>query len=205
MCPARGGEAELLFDPADFDFSFDIDYAHMLPDGSGVVFSTDPEGAPLNARILLYDRETEEVTELVPSGNRPKYVSTGHIVYGHGGQALMAVRFDLDTREAGSPTTLIPELTVFTGGAAQYDVSATGTLIYNGAASDAAGAGNRSFVEVGLDGTPTPLDLSPGALSQPRYSPDGRKIAYEDGGEIRVYDVTTGASPQLTDGGGILA
>ena len=192
-----GGEPELLL-ASD---TFAVLHPHMLPDGSGVLFSTGPGPDPVNARILLYDMETEEVSELVPSGNFPKYLPTGHIVYGHGDQALMAVRFDLDTREVGSPTTVIPELTVFSNGATQYDVSASGTLIYNGAAVAATG-GSRSFVEVELDGTATPLDLSPGALIDPRYSPDGSRIAYEDGGEIRVYDIATGASPQLTDGGG---
>ena len=194
-----GGAPELLLEPDGFSAT----RPHMLPDGSGVLFSTQPTGGPVSARILLYDLETEEVTELVPSGNRPIYVPTGHIVYGHGDQALMAVRFDLDTREVGSPTTVIPELTVYPGGAAQFDVSATGTLIYNSAALRGEASGqNWSFVEVELDGTADPLDLSPGYLLDPRYSPDGGKIAYSDGDEIRVYDVITGASPQLTNGGG---
>ena len=194
-----GGEPELILETD----SFLVARPHMLPDGSGVLFSTNTGGDAVNGRILLYDLETEEVIELVPSGNRPTYVRTGHIVYGHGNQALMAVPFDLDTHEVGSPTTVIPELSVFTGGAAQFDVSETGTLIYNGAASLVGDAGSRSFVEVELDGTATLLDLSPGALINPVYSPDGSKIAYEDGGEIRVYDEITGASTQLTDGGGI--
>jgi len=37
-------------------------------------------------------------------------------------------------------------------------------------------------------------------MDAPRYSPDGSKIAYEDEGEIRVYDVVTGASPQFASG-----
>ncbi len=194
-----GGIPELLLEPD----SFGVAKPHMLPDGSGVLFSTSPVGGPVNGRILLYDLETEAVTELVPSGNRPKYVPTGHIVYGHGDQALMAVRFDLDTHDVGPPTTVIPELSVFNGGAAQFDVSPIGTLIYNAASNFLGPAfGNRALVEVELDGTVTPLDLSPGTLINPVYSPDGTKIAYEDGGEIRVYDEITGASPQLTDGGG---
>ena len=193
-----GGEPELLFESD----SIQVSHPHMLPDGSGVLFSTPTAGDNVSARILLYDLETEELTELVPSGNRPIYLPTGHIVYGHGDQALMAVRFDLDTGEIGSPTTVVPEMRVFGNGSAHYDVSASGTLIYDGAAFNRGAAELRSFVEVELDGTATPLDLSPGALLDPRYSPDGRRIAYEDGREIRVYDIVTGASPQLTDGGG---
>ncbi len=194
---SSGGTPELVFSSD----TIAVRQPHMLPAGSGVLFSTQPGGGPLLAEVLLYDLEAEEVRDLVPSGNRPMYVQTGHIVYGHGDQALMAVGFDLESREVGSPTTLIPQLTVYSGGWAQYDVSATGTLIYNHAFLGNQGqTGNRSLVEVELDGAATPLDLSPGPLLDPRYSPDGSRIAYEDGGEIRIYNFATGASPQLTEG-----
>lgn len=140
---------------------------------------------------------------VVPTGNQPRYVATGHVVYGHGDQALMAVPFDLETLEAtGSPVTLLPSLTVYGGGASQFDISETGTLLYDAGGSGLANAGNLLLAEVTMDGSQTPLPIPAGTLDAPRYSPDGRKIAYEDGSEIRVYDVVTGASPQITTGGG---
>ena len=64
------------------------------------------------------------------------------------------------------------------------------------------GGDTRLLVEVDLEGVESPLPLTAGSLDVPRYSPDGNKIAYQDGNEIRVYDVVTEASPQFTAGGG---
>ncbi|HCK89838.1 MAG TPA: hypothetical protein DHW54_01550, partial [Gemmatimonadetes bacterium] len=191
---ATGGEPELLL-PLD---SLSVLYPDVLPNGAGVVFSTSPVGDPVNARILLYEFETNQVRELVGSGNNPEYLSTGHLVYGHGDQAFMAVPFDLEALEVtGAPITLLPELTVYNNGSSQFSVSETGTLLYvaGGGGNEALGA---TLVEVDLSGNESPLPLSPGVLSAPSYSPDGRRIAYEEDQVIRIYDVNTGASPQFS-------
>jgi serine/threonine-protein kinase len=196
-----GGESELLFESDSIIAS----RPHLLPGSKGVIFGTGTGGGnALSSRVLLLEIETGEIREIVPSGNQPRYVTTGHIIYGHGDQALMAVSFDLETLEVtGTPVTLLPNLNVYGGGASQYAVSETGTLIYD-AGSDTGGGGNAStLVQVDMEGTGQPLPLSPGALDVPRYSPDGGKIAYEDGPEIRIYDVVTGASPQFTASGGL--
>jgi serine/threonine-protein kinase len=195
-----GGESELLF-ASD---SIAANRPHLLPGSYGVIFGTGTGGGTaLSSRVLLLEIETGEIREIVPSGNQPWYVSTGHIIYGHGDQALMAVSFDVETLEVtGTPVTLLPNLNVYGGGASQFAVSETGTLIYD-AGSDSGGGGNAStLVQVDMEGVEQPLPLSPGALDVPRYSPDGGKIAYEDGAEIRIYDVVTGASPQFTASGG---
>ena len=68
---------------------------HLLPDGRAVLFqSSDGEGRT----VLLADLESGEVTDLGLPGGNPQYVPTGHLVYGHESQALMAVPFDLEER-----------------------------------------------------------------------------------------------------------
>ena len=84
-------------------------------------------------------------------------------------------------------------------GVSQFAVSETGTLIYD---AGAGGGATRLLVEVDLEGLESPLPLTAGLLNSPRYSPDGNKIAYQDGNGIRVYDVVRGASPPFTAGGG---
>ena len=47
---------------------------------------------------MIVEIESRVVTDLGGSNvNNPRYVSTGHVVYGHYDQALMAVPFDLST------------------------------------------------------------------------------------------------------------
>ena len=196
---SSGGEPELLLDSD----TVQVARPHLLPGGKAVVFGTSTGNVdPLNSQVFVLEIATGEVRQLVASGNQPRYVQTGHLIYGHGDQALMSVPFDLETLETtGTQVTLLPELSVYGGGASQFAVSETGTLIYNGApAGD--GSGRRLLVEVDLEGVESPLPLSPASLDVPRYSPDGSKIAYEDGPDIRVYNVVTGANPQFTTGGG---
>ena len=192
---SSGGEAELLLGSD----TVSARRPHLLPNGKAVVFST--AGGATNSRILILEIETGEVRELVAAGNNPRYVPTGHLIYGHGDRALMGVAFDIETLElTGDPVTLLPELAVGGGGSSLFAVSETGTLIYD---RGGGGVGSTVLVEVDLEGVESPIPLSAGPLEAPRYSPNGRKIAYEDGSDIRVYDVVTGASPEFSTGGGL--
>ena len=189
---SSGGEPELLL-ASD---TVSVIRPHLLPNGRAVVFGTSLFD---NSRIFIYEIETGEVRELVPAGNQPRYVSTGHLIYGHGDGALMGVPFDLETLETtGSSVTLLPELSVLVGGASQFAVSETGTLIYD-ASGPLGSTSARALVEVDLEGVESPLPLR-GGIDLPRYSPEGNKIAYVDGVELRVYDMVTGASPQFAEG-----
>jgi len=62
---------------------------------------------------------------------------------------------------------------------------------------------SNTLAEVSLDGVEMPLPLGPGDYDTPRYSPDGRRIAYADRSttELRIYDVLNGANPQFVSGG----
>ena len=190
---SSGGEPEPLLDSD----TVTVVRPHLLPNGRAVVFGTS--GDAQTSRIFIFEIETGEVRELVPAGNQPRYVPTGHLIYGHSDGALMGVPFDLETLETtGSPVTLLPELVVRNSGQSQFAVSETGTLIYEvGLGAD---LGQRTLVEVNLEGMENPLPLSGGAMDAPRYSPDGGRIAYYDGSELGIYDVVTGASRQFATG-----
>ncbi len=193
---ATGGEPELLFGSD----TIRVFRPHILPNERAVVFGTS---AATDSRIVVLEVETSQVREVVPAGNDPRYVPTGHLIYGHADGVLMGVSFDPETVEtSGSPVVLLPELSVYTGGASQFAVSEGGTLIYD-VGSGGGSAGPRTLVEVSLQGVESPLPLSAAAMDGPRYSPAGDKIAYGDrsGGELRIYDVATGANPQFATGG----
>ena len=96
---------------------------------------------------------------------------------------------------------VVPELTVRPGGASQYAISETGTLVYSGAAVRGV-SDSRVLVRVEMDGTATRLPPRPGGFSEVQYSPNGSQLAITFEGEIHLYDVLTGAMRQFTDAGG---
>ena len=180
-----GGTSEVLFASDTMNASA----PHLLPNGEAVLFRS-------GGRIMILEKGTGEVRELVASGTSPRYVATGHLIYGHLDGTLLGVPFDLETLQVtGSPVTLLPELTVYGGGASQFAVSESGTLIYN------VGQGvplSRQLVEIDMGGAERPLPvLGQGSLGRPGYSPDGGTIAYRSGGSIGTYNVVTGATPRL--------
>ncbi len=116
-------------------------------------------------------------------GTDAKYVTTGHIVYASGGSrtgSLHAVRFDLARLEVlGDPGPVVDRVFVEGSGAANYDVSAQGTLAYVTGDASAQPTSLRSLVWVNRQGREEPLDAPPRAYASPRLSPDGTRVALD--------------------------
>ena len=164
---------------------------HLLPNGRAVVFGTG--GGAQVSRILIFEIETGEVRELIPSGNQPRYVSTGHLIYGHGDEALMGVPFDVESLQVtGAPVTLLPSLAVFAGGASQFAVSQTGTLVYR---TGGGGIGESvTPVWVERDGTAREIDptwrtLGTANFSSLALSPNEDRLAISMPGSGTTYDL----------------
>ena len=85
-----------------------------------------------------------------------------------------------------------------TSGGGQFDVSATGTLVY------LSGAGRRQWTMSWLDqtGKAEPIVAKPGMYYSPRFSLDGRKLAYAveagNGSNIFVDDFVRRTTTRLT-------
>ncbi len=184
---SSGGEPELLLESD----SVAVNRPHLLPNGRAVVFGTGG-GAQLS-RILIFEIETGEVRELVPAGNQPRYVSTGHLIYGHGDGALMAVPFDVETLQVtGAPVTLLPSLAVFGGGSSQFAVSQTGTLVYR----TGGGAAGESVTPVWVERDGTAREIDPAWRTQgtPNFSslvlsPNEDRLAISLPGSATTYDL----------------
>ncbi|MFN7958843.1 MAG: S9 family peptidase [Holophagaceae bacterium] len=56
---------------------------------------------------------------------------------------------------------------------------------------------NRIWFKAG-DGEATELNLGGGSQSRPRFSPDGKKLAYQSGGQVWILDLATRERHQLT-------
>lgn len=167
----------------------------LLPDGRAVVFQ-GPEADSVR-HVWLADVASGEVTDLGVVGDNPRYVPTGHLVYGVQSQALMAVPFDLDShRVTGEPATVLPDVRVYAGGATQFDVSETGTAVY---ASSSGPAGDRvELTLIDAAGREAVSPLGPGFYARPRFSPEGRYLSYNDSAAVVwVWDRESGENRRV--------
>ncbi len=108
----------------------------------------------------------------------------------------MAAPFDARRRALTGEAVPVVENVQRNGtGAAQYSISATGSLVYVSGGIQ----GNQSkLVWVSRDGKEQPLAAPPRAYNRPRISPDGRKVAVDQDGQVWVYELARDTMTRLT-------
>ena len=176
-------------------------WPQVLPGGAVLFTATAFNIGSENAHIEVLPANGP-IRILPITGYCARYVPTGHLLYIHRG-TLYGVRFDLAALEVrGSPVPLIDDISsnLLTGGG-QFSFSeqpAThGTLVYL--------AGKASSVQwrlMWLDNTGKiePLKAPPGAYTNPRFSPDGKKLALMNGTDIYIHDLERETTTLLTTG-----
>ena len=162
-------------------------WPEFLPGGNAVLFNS---GTTVSPRVAVYSIATGKRQDLIEGALYPKYSPTGHLLYVQGG-TLMAVPFDSQKLQLTGAAFPVVEnvLEAQTSGVAHYDISDTGSLIY---ISGGVEATQKKFVWVSRNGTEQPLPAPAHAYSNPRFSPDGRKIAVElreQGIQVWLYDM----------------
>ncbi len=186
---AGGGEVELLSTSLNGRNPF------MLPDGSGVLAATFGGG------VHYYDLEADSSWQLIPSATHPVYLESGHILYVVAGSGLFAAPFDLESGSVTGPPRPVLDQVASTANRRAYAVASNGTMVFLRGESNAADGDNR-FVLFDRAGNGDTLAVRTGDLGSPRFSPDGRRIAYvlsEDGGSnVHTFDLLTGEPRQIT-------
>jgi serine/threonine-protein kinase len=184
-----GGELEQIPNTAGaLRLWFDV-----LPGGQGVVGSTPGD------TIVAVSLETGERKFLL-RGSTPRFVSSGHLVYGRDG-GLWAVPFDPERLEiAGTPTPLVENVAVGANLLVDFAVGG-GTLFYREGGRVPPGVP----IWISSDGTEETLDPSlSGVFRSPAISPDGRRIAFsyagrvDDPRDIWIYDLAQRTFSRLT-------
>lgn len=183
----------------------------ILPGDKAVLFTTSTRRSEDEDRfdievLTLADHHRKIVAR---GGSTARYLATskgiGHLVYTNRA-TLFAIPFDLDKLETrGTAIPVLDDVGYFALlGGGGLDFSRSGTLVYR-RASAGLPAPVSTLHWVDSAGKREPLRLKPGAYSEPRLSPDGKRVTFlfGDSGrpDIWVYDLQRDALTRLTFSG----
>jgi len=207
--PSAGGEPELIVAPDAEKEERTFRWPDVLPDGRTVIFAIGDVRNPNNydgAQIVAYSLETGERRTLVEKANMARFVPPDRLLFARRG-TLYAVILDLDTMEVhGEPVPVIEGVGGDPSSGVTYlSAASNGSLAFvPGAVTDT----HAQLTLLNRDGEATTLPLPPQSLHRPRFSPDGRQLAFtisEDAsgrsGDVWLYSLETEALSRTTFGG----
>ena len=198
--PAGGGEPEVLTRPNPDRGEVDHWWPEVLPGGDAVLFTISMPGRLRKVAVLTL--ENGETRELLTSGTNPRYIPSGHIVYGVDG-TLRAVGFDLDRLQVTTdPVPVVDRVAIGLRGGVNFSVASNGSLVHVGGGSRTE-VGGFSLVWVDRDGREEPLGTEIDLYSSPRLSPDGTRVVFSKRagtnlGDIFIHDIVRNRSEPLT-------
>ena len=187
-------------------------WPEFLPGGQSLLFAGSATGNTWNLGHIRAEKVGKGVHQgLSPSaspnlarGSQPRYAPTGHLLYAESG-TLMAAPFDAKRLTlTGAAVPAIEGVLQFnTSGAAQYNFSSTGTLVY---VAGGLVTGQSRLVWVNRKGEEQPLAAAPRNYSSPRVSPDGRRVAVlivEEEEQTWLYDIAKDTLTRLAFEGNV--
>ncbi len=197
---ANGGTPQPLLKTDGEKDRVSLSDPQFLPGGKGVLF-TMASGHAVTADeqdVAILDPNETEPRILIRGASHPRYLSTGHVVYVHGG-ALLAVAFDRSKLAVtGTPVSVVEGLGKTWSGDTDYSISDNGTLVYQ---ADAGLKTGSLFVLVDRKGNVQPMSIRRGNYSEFSLSPSGRSIVtrvFAVNDDIWTYDVASGAPLRFT-------
>jgi Tol biopolymer transport system component len=191
---AGGGTPEMLTTPSAKSPVDHLDPS-VLPTGKAVLFTIRTESAEEN-QIGVLDLTTGAVRTLIARGSSPRYVGSGHIVYGLAG-SLWAAAFDMDRLEVrGDPVPVLEGVVTKRTGAVNYSPAGNGTLVY--LAGDPERGGGRVLMWVNSQGREEAVVAPQRFYTLLRVSPDGGKLALSIDRDVWLFDVPRGTLDRLT-------
>ena len=174
-------------------------WPHLLPGGDAALFTIESGGRATSelAAIRLSDRR---VVRLGIKGLNPRFVPNGFVIFARYSGTVYAVPFDAKSlRVTGRELPVLEDVVVKEGGVMDLDVAPDGTLAYARVTTA------RELVVVDRSGHSRTLLADRRGYLQPRFSPDGKRVAdvIQDRGttDIWTVDVASGALTRITSTG----
>jgi len=173
----------------------------FLPDGRHFLY-VDWSNSSAESGVRAGSNDGRAPVDLgIRTAARAVYAS-GYIIYASGTQ-LLAQRFDAAAaRILGGPQVLVE------GGQPYFAVSSPFTVSENGlfAFRLSGGNGTEELQLHARDGHPEPSGIAPGYNNNPRFSPDGTRVAYDlvsgQNRDIWIFDLERRVNTRFTFGGG---
>jgi serine/threonine-protein kinase len=174
-----------------------------LPGGEKVLFTDVVGDTPDQSRVNVLSRADKSIRTLISGGTCARYSATGHLVFVRAG-SLYAVAFDAKRAQATGPErSVLDGVIVEPNGAAQYAVSATGTLAY---VAGPPVARQHELVWVDRGGSAVRLRDDGREYSFPRLSPDGTQLAVTSPSgsnyDVWILDLRRGSLQRVTRASG---
>jgi serine/threonine-protein kinase len=175
-------------------------WPQLLAGDHAVLFTAAPTPVGMEDASIEVTVLKSGVTKVLHHGGYyGRYLPSGHLVYVREG-VLFGVAFDPDRMELqGTPTPLVEDLAGNSSqGAGQFSFSQTGTLVYLPGKGPMQG---WPIAWLDNSGKTQPLLAEPGLYYEPRFSPDGQRLALtiaSKGSNIFVYDPRRVAMTRLT-------
>jgi serine/threonine-protein kinase len=205
---ASGGEPRPLtaLDPAGRERTHR--WPEVLPGGKMVLFTVGTEDKPGDydeSRIDAISLATGKRHVVYRGASLARYAPPGYLLLARHGD-LLAVPFDAKTAEVrGNP---MPVLQGVSGdprsGISYFAVAKTAALVY---AAGISAQGINDIVWYDRAGRREPTGIPPGMYDELELSPDGQKLAYEEGpsggarSDLWIADLAHGGQFQLTSNG----
>jgi hypothetical protein len=195
---AAGGRPQLLF-PSQPPIR--VGWPQVLPGRRFVLYSEAQLGMWDQADAIIRAVDGSDRQVVLKNAPAARYVETGHLVYGarEGARGrLMAVPFDLDSRRVTGEAVELPEPVHWSpvSGALQAAWSRTGTLVHVPPVAE-----HAQLVWVDRRGNAKPAGSTLRQYSDPRLSPDGRRLAVhlqDEENDVWVSDLSRGTLTRLT-------
>ncbi len=197
---SAGGAAQKMTEPDLTAGENSHRWPQLLPGGKHLLFTirTDQITSFDDAKIAVLSLDTGLWKVVLEGGAYARYVA-GNLLFGRAG-SLYAVPFDLQSLTVTGPRRKVVDgmLTMPSSGAAHFDVSSNGDLVY---VPGGVAHGRTAILTVDLTGHSKPVANVAQSVIRLKMSPDGRKIALAVAAandDISMYDVGSGTATRFS-------